>query len=270
MTRTKILLVALIGIALGNSCASESSAPGGPGSPGSPGSAGSPGAPGMPGDPTPASSVVAPVGAPTGAVDVPAINKQFSEMKEVASFVAKFERESREIFAQRVAIADTVRLRPCDRVADIGCGTGLFEPYFALAVGPAGKVIAVDIAPLFLEHVRQRALLESLPNVTTLLCDQTSTHLPPASIDVVFACDTYHHFENPAATLASIHAALVPGGRFVIVDFHKIAGKSSDFVMGHVRAGEETVRAEIEAAGFEQVRRETFLQENYVLEFRRK
>lgn len=220
--------------------------------------------------PAPAPAPPPLVVAGTPAVDVAAINRQFREMTEVVSFIAKFERESREIFTRRVEIADAVRVQPGERVADVGAGTGLFEPYFSLAVGPHGKVIAVDIAPLFLEHIRQRALQDSLPNVTALLCDQATTNLPPGSVDVVFACDTYHHFEQPAATLASIHAALVPGGRLVVVDFHKIKGQSSDFVMGHVRADEATVVAEIEAAGFEPVRRETFLAENWLREFRRK
>ncbi|MBM4013508.1 MAG: methyltransferase domain-containing protein [Planctomycetes bacterium] len=213
--------------------------------------------------------VAAPKFGPDGLpiVDVAAINQPFLEAKEVAKFVARFERESREIFTDRVAIADAVRLRPGDRVADVGAGTGLFAPYFSLAVGAHGKVIAVDIAPLFLEHVRQRTLLDSLPNVTTLLCDQATTNLPSGSVDVVFICDTYHHFEQPAATLASIHAALVPGGRLVVIDFHKIKGQSSDFVMGHVRADEATAVAEITAAGFAPVRREGFLKENWFREF---
>ncbi len=200
-------------------------------------------------------------------VDIAAINNPFREAKEVATFIARFERESREIFTGRVAIADAVRLEPGDRVADVGAGTGLFAALFSLAVGPHGKVIAVDIAPLFLEHIRQRALLDSLPNVTTLRCDQATTNLPPGSVDVVFVCDTYHHFEHPAATLASIHAALAPGGRLVVIDFHKIKGQSSDFVMGHVRADEATVVAEITAAGFAPVRRETSLKENWFREF---
>jgi ubiquinone/menaquinone biosynthesis C-methylase UbiE len=220
----------------------------------------------------PASPAATPVAlGPDGhpVVDVAAINKPFREAREVATFIARFERESREIFTQRVAIADAVRLRPGDRVADVGAGTGLFAPYFSLAVGPHGKVIAVDIAPLLLEHIRQRALLDSLPSVTTLLCDQAATNLAPASVDVVFVCDTYHHFEQPAATLASIHAALAPGGRLVVVDFHKVKGQSSEFVMGHVRADEATVVAEITAAGFTPVRRETFLKENWLREFTR-
>jgi predicted methyltransferase len=202
-------------------------------------------------------------------VDVAAINRPFRELKEVPSWVARFERESREIFAKRVAIADAIGLEPGMHVADVGAGTGLFEPYLSLLVGPAGRVHATELAPLFLEHIRRRALFESLPNVETVQSTDTDTGLAPASIDVAFVCDVYHHFEQPARSLASIRAALKPGGRLVVVDFEKEPGKSSDFVLGHVRADKATVRGEIEAAGFTLEREVPLLRENFFLVFRR-
>jgi predicted methyltransferase len=87
----------------------------------------------------------------------------------------------------------------------------------------------------------------------------------------VFVCDTYHHFEFPQATLASIHRALRPGGELVILDFVREVGVSRDWILEHVRAGEAVVTQEVVAAGFTLVRREAtpFLRENYVLRFRR-
>ncbi len=209
--------------------------------------------------------------APTAsAVDVAEINRPFRELKDVQSWVARFERESREIYAKRVEIADALGLKPGTRVADVGAGTGLFEPYFSLLVGPAGRVFAVDIAPLFVEHLRRRALAEALPNVEAARCPDTATGLPARSVDVVFVCDVYHHFEHPELNLASIRETLTDGGRFVIVDFEKEPGQASDFVMKHVRAPKAAVRAEIEAAGFELEREEKILKENYLLVFRKK
>ena len=59
--------------------------------------------------------------------------------------------------------------------------------------------------------------------------------LPSGSIDVAFICDTYHHFEHPEKMLASIHRALRPGGRLVIIDFD-LRKDSSDFVKDELRA----------------------------------
>ncbi len=36
----------------------------------------------------------------------------------------------------------------------------------------------------------------------------------------------------------------------MIVDFERVPGVSREWILGHVRAGKETVRAEVERAGF--------------------
>jgi len=203
------------------------------------------------------------------AVDVHAINEQYRDLKDVPSYVAKFERESREIYARRVEIARAVGLRPGDRVADVGAGTGIFEPLFSLLVGPAGKVHALDVAQPFVEHLERRAFVDALANVEVGRCPEDAIGLPDRSLDVVFLCDVYHHFERPERNLDSIRAALAASGRLVIVDFEKEAGRSSEFVMHHVRAPKATVRAEIERAGFAFEREERLLAENFLLVFRK-
>ena len=84
-------------------------------------------------------------------------------------------------------------------------------------------------------------------------------------------CDTYHHFEYPHSTLASLHQAIRPGGSLVVIDFERIPGESRDWVLEHVRAGKDVFTREIEAAGFELVEQVAIegLKENYVLRFRR-
>ncbi len=96
--------------------------------------------------------------------------------------------------------------------------------------------------------------------------------LPPESVDVVFVCDTYHHFEYHQETLASNYKAIKPGGTYVLIDFERIPGKSREFILGHVRAGKEVFRAEIVKAGFqfaEEVKIADF-KEIYLLKFRKK
>ena len=98
-----------------------------------------------------------------------------------------------------------------------------------------------------------------------------SIDLPEGSIDAAWICDTYHHFESPQATLASIKRALRPGGRLVLIDFERIPGVTRDWLLEHVRADKATFRSEVEAAGFEFVDEPEVegLEENYVLRFRR-
>jgi len=200
----------------------------------------------------------------------PGINDNFLDPElDVGEFTDRFEGESREVAVQRDAIARELHLQPGEAVADVGAGTGLFMEPLAAAVTPTGTVYAVDISPSFIDHLRARARENGLEQVQVVLCDERSVALPPASVDVVFVCDTYHHFEYPRSTLASIRSSLRSGGRLVIVDFERIPGVSREWTLDHVRAGKEEVRAEVEAAGF-QFRREATglgLEENYVVEF---
>src|SRR5262245_51202524 len=88
----------------------------------------------------------------------PELNREFRKPDaDVAHYVELFEGESREIAVRREAIVAALGLQPGEAVADLGAGTGLFEEPLALAVGTTGVVYAVDIAPAFVEHVRQRA-----------------------------------------------------------------------------------------------------------------
>ncbi|HRH96968.1 MAG TPA: methyltransferase domain-containing protein [Prosthecobacter sp.] len=202
----------------------------------------------------------------------PGINDKFLDPKlNVEEWTKKFETESREIFHQREKIVAAADLKPGMTMADIGAGTGLFTLHFAQAVGENGKVYAVEIAKNFLEHIKARASKASASNVQTILGTERSVELPEASIDLAFICDVYHHFEYPQATLATLHKALKPGGELVLIDFKRIKGESSDFVMGHVRAGQEVFEAEVTAAGFEKVGEvKDVLKENYFVKFRRK
>jgi predicted methyltransferase len=200
----------------------------------------------------------------------PEINKKFIDPKlDPEEWVARFEGESREVFNARQAILAAVNLKPGSAVADIGAGTGLFTALFAKDVGHEGWVYAVDVSPRFIEFIADRAAKTGLANITPVLCTEHSTNLPPACIDAAYVCDTYHHFEHPADTLASIRRALRPGGRLVIVDFVREPGVSTEWTLGHVRAGQAVVTKEIEVAGFKQLPQPNVpgLHENYLLIF---
>ncbi len=203
----------------------------------------------------------------------PWINKSFlSPDLDIKDALKKFEGESREIFVQRHRILSHLEITPGMAVADIGAGTGLFLEMLAKKAGRDGKVYAVDIAPRLVSFLEKRCQEKGLRQVEVVLCKRDSVELPPASIDLAFVCDTYHHFEYPRSTLATIHRALRPGGRMVVVDFERLPNTSRKWVLDHVRAGKEVITAEIEAAGF-QLQDEVKvrgLKENYLLRFRRR
>jgi predicted methyltransferase len=88
---------------------------------------------------------------------------------------------------------------------------------------------------------------------------------------VAFVCDTYHHFEYPRSTLATIHQSLKPGGALIVIDFERIPGKSREFTLNHVRAGKDVFQSEIESAGFKMVEEVEIpgFEENHFLRFRK-
>lgn len=179
----------------------------------------------------------------------PKINEPFKN-PDLGGFIKKFESEDREVYKMRHEIVAAVRLKPGMAVADVGAGTGLFTRLFADGVGPSGKVYAVDISAQFLAHIAAQAKKQGLGQVVTVRGSQDSTNLPPDSVDLVFVCDAYHHLEKPDLVLASMRQALRPGGRLVVIDFDRVEGKSSAFVLKHIRGTQGVFRKEIESAGF--------------------
>jgi len=200
------------------------------------------------------------------------MNKKFTDSSvDIQEFVKRFENEARDVYVKRRDITRAVGLRRGDAVADVGAGTGLFTQLFAEQVGPKGTVYAVDIGPAFVKYIAEEAKQRGHERVVkTVLNTPDSAELPPGSIDVAFLCDTYHHFEHPEKMLASIHRALRPGGRLIVIDFD-LGKNSGEFVKQRARAAKEVYYREIAAAGFERIETKDApaIKDNFYAEFRR-
>lgn len=200
----------------------------------------------------------------------PGINDSYlKEDIQVPAWVERFESEGREVFDHRKEIIRALGLKPGMAVADIGCGTGLFTLQLAKGVGESGQVYAVDIVEEFLRFIEQRADAAGWENLETVLCKEDSVELPAGSIDLAFICDAYHHFEYPRSTLSSIYRALRPAGQVVLVEFKRVPGESSDWILNHVRADQETFSRELQEAGFRLVEEYDFMNENYMVRFQK-
>jgi ubiquinone/menaquinone biosynthesis C-methylase UbiE len=169
----------------------------------------------------------------------PGINDIYKQQPSL--FIRQFDFTNRDLRQQK-EILDACGLKPGMDVADIGAGSGIHVRLFAGKVLPAGKVYAVEIVQEFLDHIERTCKDKKIKNVLCVLGSDTSCNLEPSSVDVVFSCNTYHHFEYPFKMLASIREALRPNGKLVIIDFKD---KSS-----HVRADSKTVIEEITKSGF--------------------
>lgn len=106
-----------------------------------------------------------------------------------------------------------------DTVLDFGSGRGGFTVAAAKAVGPAGKVYALDIHPLAFESVHKKVRRKGLANVETIHADGP-TGLADESVDVVLLYDVFHELDEPEAVLAELARVLKPGGILSFSDHH--------------------------------------------------
>lgn len=162
-------------------------------------------------------------------------------------------------------VVQALELRPGDRVADLGSGSGYFTFRLARAVGPTGYIHAVDIDEAMNADLRARAKQEGHANVEVILAKPDDPLLPPGAIDLVFTSNTYHLMKDRTAYFARLKRYLKPEGRVAIVDFDH---RGWTWLIGH-STDPETIRAEMRAAGYRLAREHTFLSKQSFLVFSR-
>jgi SAM-dependent methyltransferase len=132
-------------------------------------------------------------------------------------------------------------------VADIGAGTGYFEPYLSAAVGQSGSVLALDIEPDMVRYLTERAEREGMANVVANRVDVDDPKLAPRSVDRILIVDTWHHIPDRVAYAQKLRQALADDGTVTIVDFTL---DSEHGPPRHHRLSPEAVIGELEKAGF--------------------
>ncbi len=136
-------------------------------------------------------------------------------------------------------------------VADVGTGIGFMLPFLSKRVGADGHVIAEDIEDDFLAMARQAADTQKLSNVTFVKGTVTDPKLPDGGVDIELVLDAYHHFDYPEKMLASLHKALKPEGRLVIVEYYKReTAMPNGRALTHIRLDMPDVIKEVEANHF--------------------
>lgn len=185
---------------------------------------------------------------------------------DVARWVARFDDPARDEWQRPDEIVRFLELPEGAVVADLGAGTGYFSVRLARAIGPSGRVLAVDIEPGLIEHIRERAAREGLPGIEPVLAAADDPRLPEAGVDRILIVDTWHHIDDRVAYLAKLARALRPGGTVVVVDFRE-GELPVGPPPGH-KLSEAAVRAEFAEAGWTPVGSTDALPYQYVLAFR--
>lgn len=160
-----------------------------------------------------------------------------------------FDDPERDAWQKPADLVGALQIAPGATVADIGAGTGYFNPHLAKAVGPDGTVLAVDIEQSLVDHMAERAKKESTPQVKPQLGAMDDPKLPTDAVDLVLLVDTYHHIGDRIAYFGKVKEAMKDGGRLAIVDFKKDADIPVGPPPSH-RLAEDKVQAELEKAGW--------------------
>src|SRR5258708_5094214 len=167
-------------------------------------------------------------------------------------------------------VLTALELRKGNVVADIGAGIGYFTLPFAKAVGPRGRVDAVDINSRVLAYLKDQALGQNLTNINIILSRADDPLLPPASVDLAFLCETAHEITDRVAFYRKVRRALKGNGRMAVIE--SLPASRTTPPPEHWEEGQLsrdlTVR-EAEQVGFRLIREPKFLPRQYFLIFRR-
>jgi len=187
-----------------------------------------------------------PAGDAGSAVHPPAADHYQHDFSDVAKYAKAFDSAKRDAWQKPDEVVSLLQLRPGNAVADVGAGTGYFEPYLSKAVGPSGRVLALDAEPHMVAYLKQRVKKEGLANVTVQQVAATEPGLADNSVDRVLIVNTWHHVPRRAQYAAALNRALRPGGFVVVVDF---TAESPEGPPAHARLSPATVIAELQTGG---------------------
>ena len=175
-------------------------------------------------------------------------------------YLERLESPERAEWQRPDAVVDALGLERGARVCDVGAGSGYFTLRLARAVGPTGKVFAIEAEPRMRDVLVRRLEEAHLANVEPVLAVD-GVGLPQEPVDRVLIVNAYHHFPDGIAYLRALAGQLRPGGTIVNIDFH--AGELPIGPPPELRIPRERFLADAEVAGLRLVGEQTFLPYQY-------
>ncbi len=140
--------------------------------------------------------------------------------EDLDAYLARLQDPERLAWQKPDEVVAALGLSPGAVACDLGAGPGIFTIPLARAVGPTGRVHAIDVEPRMIEILERRVREAGLSNVRATLAPGGEVALPPEPCDSILLVNVFHHFSDGAAALRRLVTALRPGGRIANVDFH--------------------------------------------------
>ena len=139
-------------------------------------------------------------------------------------------------------------------VADVGCGAGGMTVLLAEAVGPRGRVVAMDGEPALLAATAQRCGHAGVGDrVSTVQHDVAEGALPVERLDLLWAAGVVHHIPDQQAAVDRLAAALASAGRLALAE-GGLASRCLPWDLGVGRPGLESRLGAAEEAWFADMR----------------
>ena len=170
--------------------------------------------------------------------------------RETKEWIQNLDRPERIAGLKIDKVLPLLKLKPGDKVADIGAGTGAFSLPLAVAVAPSGKVYAVDIDPGLLDYIAQKAKKENVENIQTVKGEFSDPKLPTRDVDLGFFHDVLHHIENRQAYLKALGTYMKPNGRIALIEMNRDDPKTPHRNSPEMLLSKDDVKSWMAAAGF--------------------
>jgi len=116
------------------------------------------------------------------------------------------------LFRDPYKVLRAAGLEPGQKVLEVGCGPGFFTIPAARIVGKEGSILAFDINPVAVEHVRRKIERAGVTNARVIVADATKTDLPAGSFDLGFAFGLARPIGDMASIWTELHRLLKPQG----------------------------------------------------------
>jgi ubiquinone/menaquinone biosynthesis C-methylase UbiE len=131
-------------------------------------------------------------------------------------------------------------LKPGDRVADLGCGTGAYTISLAQEVGEMGQVYAIDVHREALHTLASTLEKRGISNVDTVWADiEKGVPVDAYSLDAVVMSNILFQLEDIDKALTHVSKILKPEGQLLVVDWahsHGGIGPHPSHVVNEERA----------------------------------